>query len=392
MTSPVAPTISATGISAPTFSQILSYLTLVYQGIFGADAYLGNDSQDGQLLAIIAQAIADSNAAIIAAYNAFSPATAQGTGLSSVVKINGLQRLVATNSTATLTVTGVAGTTLTNAQARDTNGNLWSLPSPTTIGSGGTASVLATCTALGAIAAAPGTITSINTPIYGWQSVTNPAAANVGQPVETDAALRLRQAASVALPSQTIFDGIWAAIEALPSVTRVTGYENNTTSTNGNGIPAYSLAFVVEGGVQASIAAAIAARIPPGIPTYGSTSVVVTDTYGSTRTINYSVPTENLISVALTIQHLAGWNAADIEPVIQANVAAAINALPIGGTVSFTQLYVAAYAALSQFPGTYTITAMTTKENAGSAGTSDITMAWNAVAYTAPANVTFTVL
>ena len=47
MASPTAPTIDANGISAPSFASILTYLQGKYRSIFGADAYLGNDSQDG---------------------------------------------------------------------------------------------------------------------------------------------------------------------------------------------------------------------------------------------------------------------------------------------------------------------------------------------------------
>ena len=83
MTSPTAASITDTGITAPTFAEIYSYLVGQYQGIFGADIYITPDSQDGQFLAIIAAAINDSNAAAIAIYNSFSPATAQGQALSS---------------------------------------------------------------------------------------------------------------------------------------------------------------------------------------------------------------------------------------------------------------------------------------------------------------------
>ena len=62
---------------------------------YGSDAVLTPDSQDGQLLAVFAQAIYDNGQALIAIYNSFSPATAQGAGLSSLVKINGLARDVA---------------------------------------------------------------------------------------------------------------------------------------------------------------------------------------------------------------------------------------------------------------------------------------------------------
>ena len=99
MASPTAPTIDANGVSAPSFADILSYLQAQYRAIFGDDVYLGNDSQDGQFLGIVAKAIHDSNSALVAAYNSFSPATGQGNGLSNNVKINGLARLVASNST-----------------------------------------------------------------------------------------------------------------------------------------------------------------------------------------------------------------------------------------------------------------------------------------------------
>ena len=65
MASPTAPTIDEKGISAPSFAEILAYLQEAYRGIFGADVYLGNDSQDGQFIGIVATAINDSNAAAV---------------------------------------------------------------------------------------------------------------------------------------------------------------------------------------------------------------------------------------------------------------------------------------------------------------------------------------
>src|SRR5690348_1507892 len=140
-----APTISSTGISAPSYADILSFLQSKYQGIYGADVYLGSDSQDGQFLAVIAQAINDANSAAIAIYNSFSPATAQGAALSSNVKINGLARNVASYSTVDLLITGQAGTTITNGVVTDAANNRWSLPASVVIPSGGQVTVTATC-------------------------------------------------------------------------------------------------------------------------------------------------------------------------------------------------------------------------------------------------------
>lgn len=293
MTSPTAPVVSATGIAAPTYAQIYAYLIAQYQSIFGADSYLGNDSQDGQLLAVFAQAISDANSAAVAVYNAFSPTTAQGAGLSSVVAINGLQRLVPTNSSVVLTIAGSAGAIITNGVAGDASGNSWALPTTTTIGAAGTVTVTAVCTVAGTVNAPSGTVTQILTPTFGWATVTNPAGSTNGAPVETDAALRVRQAGSVALPSVTVFEGVVASIEDVPGTTRVNGVENNTASTGGSvtaypfNVPARSTCFIIESSAaQSALFGAIFSKMPPGIPTYGIPVATFTGTIsGSSLTV-----------------------------------------------------------------------------------------------------------
>jgi uncharacterized phage protein gp47/JayE len=387
----LAPTISATGITAGSFSDWLAYLVAQYQAIYGDDVYLGSDSQDGQFIAVLAQALADCCAAAIAVYNSFSPANAQGAGLSSNVKINGLKRLVPTNSTVLLTLVGVANTTITNGQAIDTAGNVWNLPPSVTIPLSGTINVLATAVAPGAIAAAANTVTGIQTPVYGWQTVNNASPANAGAPVETDAALRVRQSQSVALPSVTIFEGIVAAIEDLPGVTRVKGYENNTGSVDANGIAANTLYFLVEGGVQAAIQNAIFEKITPGIPTKGSISTTITDTVGSTRLIKYDTPTDATITVAITVHGLAGWNTST-EPLIQQAVVNYLNSLPIGSNISYTGMMIPAYLTGTPYFGTFNITALTLKKNAGAAAAADVTINYNEAPIAGLGNVPITVV
>ncbi|WP_180257527.1 baseplate J/gp47 family protein, partial [Enterobacter hormaechei] len=183
-------TVTAEGISAPDYQTILDTLTSYFQQIYGSDAYLEPDSKDGQMVALVALAIHDANNTAISVYNCFSPATGYGAALTSNVKINGIARRGATNSTVDLLLTGTAGTSITNGTVKDTNNVIWRLPASVTIGVDGTVTVTATCSNSGAVAALAGTITTINTPTRGWASVTNPAAATVGAPAETDAGLR----------------------------------------------------------------------------------------------------------------------------------------------------------------------------------------------------------
>jgi len=391
MASPTAPTVDATGISAPSFASILAYLQATYRSIFGSDVYLGNDSQDGQFLGIVAAAINDANAATVAVYNSFSPATAQGNGLSSNVKINGIARLVPTNSTVNVTVTGVAGTTITNGVVADVNNVNWNLPASVVIPPGGSVIVTATCAVVGAVSAAIGTVTKIQTPTYGWQSVTNASTASPGSPVETDAALRVRQGYSVAQPALTVLASTLGAIKAVTGVTQAVIYENDTNATDSNGLPPHSIAAVVLGGAAIDIATAIANKKTPGTYTYGTTSQVVTDSIGVAHTIRFYVPTNQAITVAATLKALAGYTSA-IGVAVQTAISNYINAVAIGGGAAAGVEWDGCIAAAKSVIGanTFKIEALTLT-GPGGAGTPDVPLAFNQIATCAPASVTLTV-
>jgi uncharacterized phage protein gp47/JayE len=305
----LACTISPTGISAPSYADILASLTASFQSIYGSDIYVAPDSQDGQWLATLAQIINDGNQADIATYNAYSPAYAQGTGLSSVVKINGLRRESSSNSTAVVTIIGQAGTPINNGLIGDNQnlGTQWSLPASVIIPTSGQIQVTATCTTAGNVAAAAGTLTTILTPTRGWQSVTNGSAATPGNPVEQDATLRQRQAASTSLPAQTPLQAIIANVANTAGIGRYAIYENPTGTTDSNGVPGHSIAVVAEGGNVQTIAQAIEAKKSPGTGTYGTTSETVTDPAGVPITINFFELTEIGIFVQLTVVPLTGY-------------------------------------------------------------------------------------
>ncbi|CAJ0737664.1 hypothetical protein R16034_00804 [Ralstonia edaphis] len=374
----VAPVIDASGIRAPAFSDVLQYVIEKYQGIYGSDVYLGSDSQDYQfLVAGIATPINDLNASILAAYSNFSPATAQNAGLSSVVKINGLKRNTPTNSTVDQVIVGIAGTVITNGVTQDSNSNKWSLPASVTIPPSGTITVTATCQTVGAIQAGIGTVNQIATPTYGWQTVTNLTAAAAGAPVETDSQLKARQAVSTALPSRTVLEGTVGAVWAVPGVTRVTPYENDTKVADANGIPGNNIYLVVEGGDATAIAQAIAAKKTPGTGTYGTTTVSVTDAYGIAHPISFYRPTYDAITCAITLKALAGYTTS-IGTAIQNAVAAYVNAVAIGGAPGGTVEWDSALSAAKSVAGsnTFRITSFTLS-GPGGAGTPDVPLAFN---------------
>ncbi|ELJ8292949.1 baseplate J/gp47 family protein [Enterobacter roggenkampii] len=385
-------TVTAEGISAPDYQTILDTLTSYFQQIYGSDAYLEPDSKDGQMVALVALAVHDANNTAIAVYNCFSPATGYGAALTSNVKINGIARRGATNSTVDLILTGTAGTSITNGTVKDTNNVIWRLPALVTIGVGGTVTVTATCSNSGAVAALAGTITTINTPTRGWASVTNPAAATVGAPAETDAELRIRQGQSVALPSLTPFEGVDGAIANVAGVTRHKLYENDTGATDSNGLPPHSISAIVDGGDVTEIAQTIRGNKGQGTATYGTTSVTAPDTYGNPHVISFSRSTDVPIYGHITLKAFTGYTS-QIGVQIQQAVADYINGLTIGDDVLLSRIYSPANLGVVSGGNAryYDIQELLIGKSAGSVAAANIIIAYNESASCKPENIVLTV-
>lgn len=331
-------TVTAEGISAPDYQTLLAALTDYFRQIYGPDAYLEPDSKDGQMVALMALAIHDANNMAIRVYNSFSPATAMSDALTRNVKINGIQRMMATQSTVDLVLTGIAGTTMTNALVEDNNGSQWNLPASVTIGTDGTTTVTATAARPGAVAAVVGSITQINTPTRGWTSVFNPVAATVGVPAESDARLRIRQVQSVALPSVSSFDGLNGAIANISGVSRHKLYENDTGHTDASGIPAHSVSAIVEGGNAETIARVLLGNKGQGVGTYGTSSLKVADRYGNPHIINFSRPVSVPVFVTIALKVFPGYTNQMGEQIKQA-IASYISSLDIGASVLLSRVY-----------------------------------------------------
>jgi len=300
-------TIDATGIHAPTYNEVLESLKENFRTIYGSDIYLEPDSQDGQFVSIFALAVSDANSMAIAAYNAFSPTTAVGAGLSSVVKINGIRRLIASYSSVVVTVGGVAGTIIENGIVEDDLNNRWLLPAVVVIPNLGQIDVTTVAETAGDIDVSPGMVTHIVTSFPGWQTVTNPSASVPGDPIEIDAELRRRQARSTAFPAQAIQESIYAGVANCAGVGRLQVYENWTGYTDSDGIPEHSIAVVVEGGNVDDIITAIGNRKTPGTGTYGDISRQFVDEHGVPNTINYFALTDRRVKVLVFLKAGAGY-------------------------------------------------------------------------------------
>lgn len=333
----IAPTVTKNGASAATYDEILEWLKTKYRAIYGEDVYLEADSLDGQFLGVLALEFTNVGAACVQVYNSFNPKTALSDALTRNVKINGIQRALATYSTVDLLITGTPGTAIRNGVAGDASGNKWILPTLITIPSEGTITVTATAVNAGALLAQVNTVTTIVTPTRGWMSVTNPNSSSMGQDVESDSKLRQRQALSTSISSMSQTEGLRGAILDLENVTRCKTFENDENVADENGLPSHSLCVIVSGGDSQEIAQLIASKKSMGCALYGNTEVTVINSYGDAKTVSFYRPDIKQISYHVNLTSNTSYSA-DTADIIAESLATYTNSLDIGDKITQNKL------------------------------------------------------
>lgn len=385
------PYVDETGFHYPSYNEILEDLVDKVQNIFGAGTYLGNDSQDYELLSIFAEKIYDVYQAAEVAYNSHSPTTALGTALDYIVAINGLTRKQATKSTVELTLVGDPYTEINNGAVADALGYLWDLPETVTLDSSGNATCEAICRDTGIIYAAAATVNKIMTPVAGWVSVTNTQPSTTGTVAEKDSELRARQAQSVALPSQSLVSGIDGGIASLDGVTRHAIYENDTNSTDANGLPAHSICCVVEGGTGTEIADTIYKRKTPGCATYGSTSVVIEDRYNQSNTIYYTPLTYVDVDIEIHINKRSGW-ASSMLAEMKTAIIDYLDEFEIGTDLTTSIIWMVAQQVQTNTRNpVFSIVSVKAAAHGQTLGTSDVVIAYNKVARALETNISIVI-
>lgn len=208
------------------------------------------------------------------------------------------------------------------------------------------------CTETGPNAQDANTIQSIQSPVIGWDSVTNPSAAVEGTNVETDDELRLRYVDAKFTDSLNTYEAIYAAILLLDGVEQVIIYENETDTTLiSPPVPAHSFYPIVLGGNSEEIAQAIWDNKPAGIGTYGGVTETVIDSQGVGHTINFGRPTDLPIYVEVSVTADSNYPTNGDDQIKQA-IYDYINGLKIGEDVIFSRLY----TPINTVPGHYVTT------------------------------------
>ncbi|KEI87647.1 phage Mu protein gp47-like protein [Clostridium botulinum B2 267] len=338
-----APYIDRTGLHMPTYIDVRDRLIEDARLIFGQDTYLGEDSQDYQWIATVSEKIYDAFQISQSVYNNRAPNTAIGTGLDSIVKINGIKRKKKDYSKCPVIISGIKNTTIKNGIVTDKGNIKWNLPYTVTIPESGQIEVMAVCQIPGPIVANPGDITEIYNPTFGWNGVYNEVNAELGVYVEEDPKLRKRQSQSTAQASSSLLEGTRGAVAQVNKVKRSRVYENDTNQIDELGLPAHSITAVVEGGKDEEIAEAI--RIHKGIGCYtnGDVSIKIKGIEGPP--IRFFRPKYIDIEVTINIKPLSGYTT-DTTESIKKNLQTYLNSMEIGANLSLSSLWGSALQAM----------------------------------------------
>ncbi|NFK79009.1 hypothetical protein FDA95_10400 [Clostridium botulinum] len=340
-----SPFIDSSGFHMPTYIDIRDKLIEDAKAIFGQDIYLGEDSQDYQWISTVSEKIYDAFQIAQSVYNNRGPNVAIGSGLDSIVKINGIKRKPHTYSKCKVIASGVKNTNIKNGIALDKGNIKWNLPPNVTIPESGQIEVMSVCQIPGPIVANPGDITEIYNPTFGWNGVYNEESAELGSYIEDDPKLRKRQSQSTAQASSSILEGTRGAVAQVSKVRRSRVYENDTNQIDELGLPEHSITVVVEGGKDEEIANAIFIHKGPGCFTNGDITIKVTDEKKEVTPIRFFRPTYVDIEVAINIKPLSGYTT-DTTESIKKNLQTYLNSMEIGANLSLSSLWGAALQAM----------------------------------------------
>jgi uncharacterized phage protein gp47/JayE len=314
--------ITAAGLEIKTYQELLDFLQAAFRTIYGPDINLASDTPDGQLIGILIQLILDQGDLLVQINSSFDPDEAIGRLLDARAAINGIQRQSGTYTLTNVTIVTSQSVTLYGLDqadkepftVQDSSGNKFLLVDTVSLAAG-TFSKEFRASSIGAILTVPNTITIPVSIILGVTSVNNPTTyTSLGIDEESDAQFRLRRMQSVALSSQGYQQSLRAALLNITGVSSAFVYENDTGSTDGDGIAGHSIWVIVGGSASSSdIANAIYRKRNAGCGMKGAQTFNIVQIDGNLLTIKWDVVEDETAFIK--------FNASSIDGVTPPNIA-----------------------------------------------------------------------
>ena len=297
--------LTTAGVSIQTVDEILDEMKAQLWADINPGLNLSTTSALGQTLGIFADKLRECQEMTRAVYESRNPDGATGASLDRVGAMTGTTRegatksqLVAVTVNIDTAFTALAGTMVAHVTG-DPARRFVNKDTVTNI-SGITANVAADFEAeeAGPTACVAADLGVIAEPLTGWNSVTNPTDATVGQNEEADSVYRVRRRDELVGGSHTV-DAIRTDIlqNAALEVVFCKVLENDSDVTDANSLPPKSISVIAYGPPSPSaaddlaLATQILASKPAGIETYGTTTKTVTDDQGNDHTVKLTRPT-----------------------------------------------------------------------------------------------------
>lgn len=306
--------LTSTGLNIPTAEEI-------YNAKITALADAGFDtsiqSLAGFLVGIQSEAEAKLYELATGSYYSAFANLASDTSLDNAVGNLGIGRLLGKPSRilqAQLTTTGVTDVFIPKGTQvkQSSTGVIWQTIQDVTIPASSSVITEVDSVEDGAYPASIGTLDTIVNPIAGFTSVTNLGTSLQGRTTETDTELKRRKALSLVISTggtlQAVVNRVLLEVDG---VTYVSGRQNRTNTTDGNGLPPHSINITVLGGTDADIGAKLLEAMPAGINTYGSETISVLDEYGNNETFYFDRVTEKPVYLIINLTDDGTYNTGD---------------------------------------------------------------------------------
>ena len=372
---------------------------------------LDPSTPDGLKIAHDAEVFSALDETLMQAYNSKDPNKARGIDLDTLSSITFTSRSQGTPSNVELLFSGNPGAVvLSGANVESaTTGSRWTVSEAYTLDSLGQALVPARCTVIGQTQADASTITKIITTISGVTAVTNPDPATPGTLIENDSSLRLKRRAAIARAGKNQIGSALGEIYAVEGVRKARIYENTTNAAtvdpvfNPHGLPAHSMAIIVDGGEDYDVAYAVYSKKNPGcfLADTGSpvTEIITDEDYPTnTQPIRFNRPEYVDMVIVIELTDTANELPEDIESLISEAFLEFANGsmtspscgfrdrgFDIGESVPYSSLYTPINHVIEPYGNAY-VSALTVNS-----GTANIAIAYNELSRWTESNITVTI-
>lgn len=399
--------ITNTGYKLKTQNEWFEDELALYRAI-DPDWPLDPSSPDGLKAAHDAEIFSALDEAMLRAYNSKDPEKARGIELDIICALSGVRRTQGTRSDIIIRFYGNPGADVLRGAIVESaaTGQRWTVDQAYKILPSGYVDATAVSSDVGPISADVGTLTRLGTVMSGITSCTNLAPANLGLDPENDGSLRIKRRRSVGKPSNNQLDSMYAALMDTQDVRRVAIYNNPTGSAavsdlNPHGLPAHSIAVIVDGGADEDVAMSMYLKLNPGTGMAQPGTPVEFPVASPLRPSNiqivkFSRPeyVDINLSVTVTGSDLPG----DIDQLIkEAVMEYAVGSLldpsvgfrstgfTIGDDVPYSSMFTPINQVVGQYPNAY-VASLTVNS-----GTSNVPIAFNELSRWSESNITVTV-